>query len=271
MADGYGIVGPIISVGSTLASSGSGYSSLSKLRSIGYGGDYGISYISTLISSGSGGDKNYGSGRSLLASITCRGYGQLPRYGSGYSILAKIKSLGFGDYAQTGSGYSILEVIKSRGFSGNVTTLILNANTGEGPYPYSDFDFNSIFEVEGRIFMSSSSGLYELTGIDDNGTDINAYFESIQDDFGITGLKNVPEIFVSMTGRISIKTSHDEDYSSNHNLTNTNNKMITKRAKLGIGMRQEYWGLRISNISGSSFEIDKIEFPVMVQKRTVNQ
>lgn len=273
MADeGYVILSQLLALGSGGVDVGAndGYAKLKPIVAYGHGGAYGSGQI-TIIAVGNQTAVSYGSGAGVLSTIRARGYSYISSYGDGYGLLKPLKALGSGDYVSEGTGYGELQVLRAFGNESNLTILVLNTDTGEGPFPYSNFDFNSIFESEGRIFLTSSLGLFELTGTDDNGTDITAYFETVQDDFGISEMKNIPEIIVGLKGQVSLKTTHDGHYSSAHSLNNTNNHLISKRAKLGLGMRQRYWGVRVTNVAGSSFQVDELELPVIVQGRKINQ
>lgn len=156
---------------------------------------------------------------------------------------------------------------------GITLALVVNTDLEIGPTEYRNFDYNSLCQDnEGNVYLASSTGLHKLTGISDNSTDIETYFETPTTDFGVNKLKNIPEIYIGMKTQsdISAKTKHDDVYSMPKTSGTTNGEMITKRIRFGRGTMQRYWGLRIHSET-APVEIDHIEVPIYVKSRRINE
>lgn len=154
------------------------------------------------------------------------------------------------------------------------TVLVLNTDTMYGLTNYENFNFNSIVQPDnGDIYLASSSGLFKLTGITDNGAAMSASFETAESDFGSPYLKGMEGINLSLKGGpVTMQTFHDAVYSTAGGvLTSTANEFITRKGKPGRGLKQKYWGVKVSNSNGSSFEIDSMELAALILSRKIHQ
>ena len=127
---------------------------------------------------------------------------------------------------------------------------------------YCNYDFNSFCKIGDKFYGSETAGIYELTGDDDAGTDIDAFFELIVSDFGITAMKRIRSIFVGgeADGKLTLTLKDDENNSRTYalNLT-TGNVQSSGKVDIGRDGIGRYWQVRIDNLGGAYFAIDDIE------------
>jgi hypothetical protein len=69
---------------------------------------------------------------------------------------------------------------------------------------YTNYDFDSFIEVDGRFYAAGLDGnIYILEGDDDDGTEIIMEFTTCTSDLGNPERKNVPRIYIGYTDEIS--------------------------------------------------------------------
>ena len=149
--------------------------------------------------------------------------------------------------------------------------LILSVNLSNlAISQYCDYDFNSFCRIGDSYFGASESGIFELTGDDDNGTNIDAFFELVLSDFGLSNMKRIRSIYVGgeANGGLTLTLKDDENNLRLYtlNLTSGNVQSSGKVAvdRAGIG---RYWQIRIDNVGGAYFAIDDIEVLAIILGR----
>jgi hypothetical protein len=159
------------------------------------------------------------------------------------------------------------------GQTSTVLGLVVNTDTGVGPTIYINWDWDSVIQIGDSVYVADSTGLYEVIGELDKGvTPINSYITIPESDFGVSDMKTMTDAFVGMKGGpLSLQTFHDDSYSSAHTLNTTANEIVTKRVKLGIGLRQRYWGVKVASINGAAWKLDSVELDGVVHSRKINQ
>lgn len=155
--------------------------------------------------------------------------------------------------------------------TGEYRTLVMETDNILMPMEYTNFGFNSIIVYNSNVYLSNSSGLYLLGGTTDDGSNIDAYFQTHDYDFKSNKLKTVLETNVGVKGGpVSVASAHDSTLNSARD-TISSTGFRTKRVKHPKGLKQRYWGVRIDNVQGSSFEIDGLEVVYKEHLRRINQ
>ena len=135
---------------------------------------------------------------------------------------------------------------------------------------YCDYDFNSFCKIGDSYFGASESGIFELTGDDDNGTNIDAFFELVLSGFGISNMKKIRSIYVGgeANGGLTLTLKDDENNSRTYVLNLTSgNKQSSAKVNVGRDGLSRYWQTRIDNIGGAYFAIDAIEVLAIILGR----
>jgi hypothetical protein len=140
---------------------------------------------------------------------------------------------------------------------------------------YDNFPFNSFFEIGGRYFGVSDTGVNELTGTDDNAVNIESYMRTGLTDFGTGKMKRVPSVYWGYTsdGTMVLKaitTSPEGEKIENWYKMTQRTADVTREARisLGRGMESVYWQFELHNVDGSTFDINTMELlPVILDRR----
>jgi len=135
---------------------------------------------------------------------------------------------------------------------------------------YSNFNFNSMCVFNGVALGANSDGIYSLFDADDDdGTDIDAFFELVTTDFGAPEAKKVRFIYVNLetSGNLKIKLQVDEDLERTFLIPAKKTGQLQHRAHRVDGrndLRGVYWRPRIENTKGCDFSVDSIEALLMI-------
>ena len=135
---------------------------------------------------------------------------------------------------------------------------------------FCNYDFNSFCKIGGKYFGANDSGIFELTGDDDADSNINAFFELILSDFGISNMKRIRSLYVGgeSDGSLTVTLKDDENNSRTYNLNLTSgNKQSSAKVSVGRDGLGRYWQVRIDNVSGVYFAIDFIEVLAVILGR----
>jgi len=137
--------------------------------------------------------------------------------------------------------------------------------------PYTNFDFNSLAEHNGRVFAVSSAGIYELIGDTDNGRQINAFAKGGFEDFGSPLRKRASDLYLSHTGGMlesaietydGPKTVYNYPIQERDSTAPRNNRM-----KVGRGLVSRYWRTEVRNLEGAAFKVFEIGLNTITSKR----
>jgi len=126
---------------------------------------------------------------------------------------------------------------------------------------YESFAFNSMIEWNGGFYGANDNGIYQLTGNDDDGADIEAYARSGRTDHGTEITKRASDVYVSAksTTRMAFRVIADEDRDTVYEYsvpTNLHNGFDSVKSDLGRGLRARYFQYEIANVNGADFECD---------------
>jgi hypothetical protein len=135
---------------------------------------------------------------------------------------------------------------------------------------YTNFQFNSLADFNGVYLGAKADGIYELTGDTDNTTNIDSVIKTGISDYGVSTLKNVPDVYfgISTEEDMIIRAVLDGlAFSSQQVLSKNGDGIKTRRLKMPLGIKSRYWGIEVSNTQGEDFELDIIEMRVAPIKR----
>lgn len=150
--------------------------------------------------------------------------------------------------------------------NGSVTTWAVNTNTG-AVTEYTNYDFNSFAQIGLKYLGASSTGLYELIGDDDAGTDIIGQIKSGLLQFSGSRFTGFKAAYLGMrgTGDVLLKLVTGDGLERVYQVTVDD--MRTTRVMLGKGIRARYFSFELVS-TGQDFDVDTIEFvPISAQRR----
>jgi hypothetical protein len=147
--------------------------------------------------------------------------------------------------------------------------LCLNIETGTLT-EFSNYKFASYACIRGTYVGANSSGLFELSGDDDNGTLIKAKFRLARNNFGLPLFKRLWNSYVSH------KNEEEFDLRTIDNAglefdgvtqAKSGEDFKTQQVKLNRRYKSNYWGIEYENEDGSDFEVDSIEITAELLNR----
>lgn len=147
------------------------------------------------------------------------------------------------------------------------TTWVVNTRTGYTS-EYTNYEFNSFARAGNKILGASASGLYELNGDDDAGSDIIAHIKAGWMQFEGSRLSSFKAVYLGTRGDgnfvLKVLTGDGKTYT----YAVTAKSMETTRVRLGKGLRARYFAFELIS-TGQDFDLDSIEFIPLVAKRRV--
>ena len=153
----------------------------------------------------------------------------------------------------------ILRVASSVGKQDEYSAMAMNI-VNNASSTYEGFDMNSMTLWNGKYIAASENGIYIMDGNTDDGLPINASLTLGTTDYGTTYRKTISYVYVGAESEadatLAVKVDDGELYS--YNLP-ASERLGTRRAVLGKGLRSRYWQLTVLNNDGADIEIDKID------------
>lgn len=148
-----------------------------------------------------------------------------------------------------------------------VTTWAMNTRTG-GVTEYQNYDFNSFARIGTKYYGATADGLYELSGEDDDGTDVVATIRSGYSQWAGAHLHSFKGVYLAVRGGgdfiLRLITGDGEEY----NYAVTAENMRTTRVHMGKGLRARYFAFELIS-AGQGFDLETLEFIPLVANRRV--
>lgn len=139
---------------------------------------------------------------------------------------------------------------------------------------YSNYTFNSMVKFGDKYIGANASGIFELDGDDDNGVNIDAYFEPIMTDFGIRNPKRVRFMYLKYEaeGDLLIDLSADEGPEQSISVDSTKTRQQRRRVPGVRNIQGRWFMFRISNVNGCDFGFDamNVDLTVMPEGLTMS-
>lgn len=149
--------------------------------------------------------------------------------------------------------------------------LALNVNLSNlAVTQFCNYNFNSFCRIGDKYFGASNSGIFELTGEDDAGTSIEAFFELLVSDFGISNVKRIRKLYVGYEtkGNLTVIVKDNDDNKRTYTLSYLDyDRQNGSQVNIGRDGLGRYWQVRIDNVDGCYFAIDSIELLLTILGR----
>lgn len=152
---------------------------------------------------------------------------------------------------------------------------VLNA-ANKAPSEYTNFEFNSMAQLGSRTFMAGAAGLFELTGSDDAGTEIEALVRTGLLSIADGKMARVDSAYVgyasdgTMVLKATVTSFSGEKQEHWYQLKEQNAPVPREgRIKLGLGLKSVYWQFELVNVSGSTLDLDSIRLHRVVLDRRI--
>ena len=131
---------------------------------------------------------------------------------------------------------------------------------------YDQYNFNSMCKLGDVYLGCNDTAIYELTGDDDAGTDIDAFFELPPTDFGLPNQKRLRKAYIGYEadGQLRLTVEDDEGNTREYPI-NVQLKTLRQHGgivPIGRDGKGRYWGFKIENVNGSDFSVDSIDVSI---------
>ncbi|MDR6886147.1 MULTISPECIES: hypothetical protein [Variovorax] len=134
---------------------------------------------------------------------------------------------------------------------------------GFGSTTYSNYPFNSFARIGDRYYGARLDGLFELSGANDAGAQIDAAICPGKLDFGSPQQKTISEAFIGAASerplKVKVAVPGGEFV---YQAQSSSDDLKQHRFKLGKGLKANYLIPVFYNQDGSDFEVDSLEFEV---------
>jgi len=153
-------------------------------------------------------------------------------------------------------------------------TIALNVNNN-APSQYINMPFNSVVGFDGKAVFFGPDGVYKEGGDDDAGTEIDAWIDTPNHDFGNRDQKSIEAYDVGLEAcgdmEITLYGAENEDTARTFTLGLVRDGLVQqdhmstlKKYRYG---KARYWKVRIANTRGCDFSIDALSLAVVRYKR----
>ncbi|GKS91224.1 hypothetical protein [Acidovorax sp. SUPP2539] len=148
-------------------------------------------------------------------------------------------------------------------------TWVFNYGTG-ATSEYSGFDFDQMYEREGRYYGTRGTAVYLLAGESDAGAPIDAFVSFGKQTFGTSALKHLPTFYAGLasTGELLLRVSTGKE-TFTYRPRRVDAHTRTQRFDLGRGLRASYYEFELFNQAGADFDLDSVEFVVLPTTRRI--
>lgn len=136
---------------------------------------------------------------------------------------------------------------------------------------YTNWNANSYGRFNGVDIVSNDSGLHEITGTDDEGTNIDGKIYWAPSDFGSQMQKRIDYIVANVRGaeefNIVLWVDETEKRIINKNVLASVEGLHRTRILVPLGIRGQVWKIGLENVNGSEFEVTELEAVTIDSKR----
>ncbi|MHC4310873.1 MAG: hypothetical protein ACYSW3_00195 [Planctomycetota bacterium] len=145
--------------------------------------------------------------------------------------------------------------------------------TGMRLSQYRNYNFNSMCKFGDAYLGANDLGIFVLdSGQTDAGTAIEAFFEIVTSDFGAVNQKRFRSMYIGYeaNGELVLTVKDDENNERAYTLEPIFADSSQHGQKVAIGRdgKGRYWMVRIDNVGGADFSVDRITaIPVLLGRK----
>jgi hypothetical protein len=145
-------------------------------------------------------------------------------------------------------------------------TWVVNEQTKQHG-KYLNWLVNSFAEIEDAQFVATPDGIFELTGTDDAGTDIDAQIFWPPSKLGTDSQKRTDQAFLRVRAGGDLAfiaiTDEVEKRIYGQDMTGFPENMYQKRVLLTRGLQGAFWQFGVKNVDGAALELADVEVDVV--------
>ena len=167
----------------------------------------------------------------------------------------------------------VVAIVELDGTTSSLTGYALVVNVeNNGISEYTNFNFNSFANFQGKYLAAGAGGIFELTGDNDNETDIDSLIRTGQEDGGTSLLKRPEDAYVGVKADDALEASVVVDGNVEYDgspIDPRTDGIGTQKVKFGKGIKSRYWALQIENTNGCNFEVESAELVLKPVERKI--
>ena len=133
---------------------------------------------------------------------------------------------------------------------------------------YSNYRFNSMCKFGDAYLGCTDAGIFSLDSDDDDGSEIDAYFEPGLTDFELVNQKRIRKLYVGgeSKGKLKITTKNAEGNAREYAVDpwRKDQRQVGTKTAVGRDGKSRYWGIKLENVDGCYFAVDSIGASVVV-------
>ena len=151
---------------------------------------------------------------------------------------------------------------------GSIVAYVLNPRL-KGMTTYSNWNFNSYTRTGNKTYATNDTGVYEITGPDDEGDYIDSYMRFAQMSFGTTEMKALEQAYISMGGNGNIVLTIEDQYGTKvyYDFAVRDN-LHMNRIKLPRGLISKYFTFELMDSESTEFDLDSLELqPIQLSRK----
>lgn len=154
--------------------------------------------------------------------------------------------------------------------------LAIELSDGFAASQYTNYDFDSLVEIDGKVVAVGEDGIFTLEGQTDDGTNIDAFVELPITDLGSSLLKRLRKVLVGYEAEDAIKATlvYDEDANKTGTYLLPPRKKGQTEHSSGVTIQRSngsgrFFQLKIANTNGCDFSIDTLEAEIYYLPRRI--
>ena len=146
------------------------------------------------------------------------------------------------------------------------SNIIANGATTQ----YGCLDINSLTKFGSKHLCTTPTGLYELSGGDDDGIEIESYFITSQMDFTLSNEKRFRFVYVKYEAlaEVTLTISTERNCEESYCLPATSDIQSVYRVTVNRSLVGSYWQFKFL---GASFSIDEIAVLPIIRRHKLMQ
>ena len=140
---------------------------------------------------------------------------------------------------------------------------------------FTNYPFNSMVKFGNTYLGASSEGIYLLDGSDDDGSEIEAYFEPITTDFGADNPKRMRFIYLGYEAQGDLELTLKADDKDTETITceaeSTKTGQQRRRVPATRELQGRYWNIQVKNMDGCDFAVDSIDVRMIARSQGITR
>lgn len=136
---------------------------------------------------------------------------------------------------------------------------------------YTNYNFNSYANFNGKLYAAGTSGLYSIQGkLDDTAGVVWSFQTGFHDDAN-PQLKRLHQLIMSVrhNAAVRVRVWTDEITFYDYTLANFREQLQQVRVKTGKGLRSKFYKIELTSMGGTDFQIDALEVPYVIVNRRI--